>query len=68
MIEAHSSSDIILADGLVKQFGRFAALRGVTGQFASGKLYVVIGDNGAGKTQLMALFETGAAQQVAIQP
>ena len=25
-------------------------------------------DNGAGKTQLMALFNTGAAQQVAIEP
>jgi len=25
-------------------------------------------DNGAGKTRLMALFPTGAAQQVAIQP
>ena len=25
-------------------------------------------DNGAGKTQLMALFSTGAAQQIAIQP
>jgi len=25
-------------------------------------------DNGAGKTQLMALFATGAAQQIAIEP
>jgi hypothetical protein len=30
------------------------------------RLYAV--DNGAGKTQLMALFSSGAAQQVAIQP
>lgn len=30
------------------------------------RLYAV--DNGAGKTQLMAIFNTGAAQQVAIQP
>lgn len=30
------------------------------------RLYAV--DNGAGKTQLMALFNTGAAQQIAIQP
>jgi ABC-type multidrug transport system ATPase subunit len=43
----------VIADGLIKQFGRFAALRGVTAEFAAGKLYVVIGDNGAGKTTLL---------------
>ena len=53
MGEPPSSSDIVVADGLVKQFGRFAALRGVTAQFASGKLYVIVGDNGAGKTTLL---------------
>jgi len=37
----------------VKQFGRFAALRGVTAGFAPGKLYAVLGDNGAGKTTLL---------------
>jgi ABC-type multidrug transport system ATPase subunit len=62
MSEAHSSSDIVVADGLVKQFGRFAALRGVTAQFASGKLYVVVGDNGAGKTTLLRTI-AGLAQQ-----
>jgi ABC-type multidrug transport system ATPase subunit len=53
MDEAHSSSGIIVADGLVKQFGRFAALRGVTAQFSGGKLYVIVGDNGAGKTTFL---------------
>jgi ABC-type multidrug transport system ATPase subunit len=53
MAAAQSSSDIVVADGLIKQFGRFAALRGVTAQFASGKLYVVVGDNGAGKTTFL---------------
>ena len=53
MGEAYSSSDIVVADGLVKHFGRFAALRGVTARFASGRLYVVIGDNGAGKTTFL---------------
>jgi ABC-type multidrug transport system ATPase subunit len=53
MDEAHSSSGIIVADGLVKQFGRFAALRGVTAQFSAGKLYVIVGDNGAGKTTFL---------------
>ena len=38
---------------LVKQFGRFAALRGVTAEFASGRLYAILGDNGAGKTTLL---------------
>jgi ABC-type multidrug transport system ATPase subunit len=40
-------------NGLVKQFGRFAALRGVTAEFAAGKFYVILGDNGAGKTTLL---------------
>ena len=53
MIDAQSSSGIVVADGLIKQFGRFAALRGVTAQFAAGKLYVIVGDNGAGKTTLL---------------
>ena len=37
----------------MKQFGRFAALRGVTAEFSAGKLYVILGDNGAGKTTLL---------------
>jgi ABC-type multidrug transport system ATPase subunit len=45
----------VVAGGLIKQFGRFAALRGVSGEFASGKLYVVIGENGAGKTTLLRI-------------
>ena len=48
-----SSTPVVVADGLIKQFGRFAALRGVTGEFLSGKLYVILGDNGAGKTTLL---------------
>jgi ABC-type multidrug transport system ATPase subunit len=62
MLEAQSSSDIVVTDGLIKQFGRFAALRGVTAQFASGKLYVIVGDNGAGKTTLLRTI-AGLAQQ-----
>ncbi|MGA7220297.1 MAG: ABC transporter ATP-binding protein [Candidatus Sulfotelmatobacter sp.] len=44
---------IISVKGLVKQFGRFAALRGVTAEFESGSFYVILGDNGAGKTTLL---------------
>ena len=43
----------MVADGVVKQFGRFAALRGVSARFASRRLYVILGDNGAGKTTLL---------------
>jgi ABC-type multidrug transport system ATPase subunit len=38
---------------VIKQFGRFAALRGVTAEFESGKFYAILGDNGAGKTTLL---------------
>jgi ABC-type multidrug transport system ATPase subunit len=38
---------------LVKQFGRFAALRGVSAEFFPGRLYAIIGENGAGKTTLL---------------
>jgi ABC-type multidrug transport system ATPase subunit len=44
---------IVLAENVVKQFGRFAALRGVTGQFSAGRLYIIVGDNGAGKSTLL---------------
>ncbi|MGZ4815626.1 MAG: ABC transporter ATP-binding protein [Terriglobales bacterium] len=36
-----------------KLYGRFAALRGVTEEFAAGKLYLVLGENGAGKSTLL---------------
>ena len=44
---------VIAVTNLIKQFGRFAALRGVTAEFAGGKLYAILGDNGAGKTTLL---------------
>ncbi|HEV2713791.1 MAG TPA: heme ABC exporter ATP-binding protein CcmA [Terriglobales bacterium] len=44
---------VISVDGLAKQFGRFAALRGLSAEFAAGRLYVILGDNGAGKTTLL---------------
>ena len=56
MAEAQSNPDAlpaVVADGVVKQFGRFAALRGVSARFASRRLYVILGDNGAGKTTLL---------------
>jgi len=47
------ATGIISVSSLVKQFGRFAALRGVTAEFEAGKFHVILGDNGAGKTPLL---------------
>jgi ABC-type multidrug transport system ATPase subunit len=44
---------VIVITGLIKQFGRFAALRGVNAEFETGKFHVILGDNGAGKTTLL---------------
>lgn len=61
MIEPQSRECVVSVDSVVKQFGRFAALRGVTAQFTGGKLYVIVGDNGAGKTTLLRVI-AGLAQ------
>jgi ABC-type multidrug transport system ATPase subunit len=50
---ADANSPLVAVNNLVKQFGRFAALRGVTAEFSAGKFYVILGDNGAGKTTLL---------------
>ena len=47
------ANSIVAVANLVKQFGRFAALRGVTAAFEAGRLYAILGDNGAGKTTLL---------------
>jgi ABC-type multidrug transport system ATPase subunit len=44
---------VIRVSNLIKQFGRFAALRGITAEFSGGKMYAILGDNGAGKTTLL---------------
>jgi ABC-type multidrug transport system ATPase subunit len=46
---------IIVVHNLVKQFGRFAALRGVSASFNPKRLYAILGDNGAGKTTLLRM-------------
>jgi ABC-type multidrug transport system ATPase subunit len=50
---APSGAPVVVLTSVVKQFGRFAALRGVTVEFAPGRLYAILGDNGAGKTTLL---------------
>ncbi len=52
-LQPTTSFPIVVIHDLVKQFGRFAALRGVSAEFSSGRLYVIQGDNGAGKTTLL---------------
>jgi ABC-type multidrug transport system ATPase subunit len=48
-----SATAIITVHNVVKQFGRFAALRGVTAEFEAGRFHAILGDNGAGKTTLL---------------
>lgn len=47
------TAPVISVSNLIKQFGRFAALRWVTAEFSGGQLYAILGDNGAGKTTLL---------------
>jgi ABC-type multidrug transport system ATPase subunit len=48
-----ATESIISVHNVIKQFGRFAALRGVTAEFDAGRFHAILGDNGAGKTTLL---------------
>jgi ABC-type multidrug transport system ATPase subunit len=50
-----STPPVIVLENLVKFFGRFAAIRGISATFAPGQLYVILGDNGAGKSTLLRI-------------
>jgi ABC-type multidrug transport system ATPase subunit len=52
-VMAESAATIVSITGLVKQFGRFAALRNVAAEFLPQRMYGILGDNGAGKTTLL---------------
>ena len=52
MTDPQPQSAVSIRD-VVRHFGRFAALRGITADFAPGKLYVLLGENGAGKSTLL---------------
>ena len=47
------NAPVVAVSNLIKQFGRFAALRGVSAEFPGGRFYAILGDNGAGKTTLL---------------
>jgi ABC-type multidrug transport system ATPase subunit len=49
----NSATPIITVHNVIKQFGRFAALRGVTAEFDAGRFHAILGENGAGKTTLL---------------
>ena len=46
-------SSTIVVENVIKQFARFAALRGVSAEFDAGRFHAILGDNGAGKTTLL---------------
>lgn len=48
-----TTASAITVRNVIKQFGRFAALRGVTAEFDAGRFHAILGDNGAGKTTLL---------------
>lgn len=60
-VEPLTNSPAVVLNEIAKHFGRFAALRGVTAEFASGRLYAVLGDNGAGKSTLLRMIAGLAA-------
>ncbi len=46
---------VVVTDHLVKNYGRIAALRGVSLQVESGEIFGLLGQNGAGKTTLIKI-------------
>jgi ABC-type multidrug transport system ATPase subunit len=50
---APAGASTITVRHVIKQFGRFAALRGVSAEFDAGRFHAILGDNGAGKTTLL---------------
>jgi len=53
LIVTETTGSTITVSNVIKQFGRFAALRGVTAEFDAGRFHAILGENGAGKTTLL---------------
>jgi ABC-type multidrug transport system ATPase subunit len=52
-VSSPAGVSVIHVQDVVKRFGRFAALRGVSAEFDAGRFHAILGDNGAGKTTLL---------------
>jgi len=52
--EGYAASSAVIVTNLIKQFGRFAALRGVTAEFAAGRLYAILVTTGRGRRRCCA--------------
>jgi lipooligosaccharide transport system ATP-binding protein len=50
-------ADVIVAEGLVKRFGDFVAVNGVSFSVHEGEVFGFLGPNGAGKTTTMRMIE-----------
>ncbi|GAA4486496.1 daunorubicin resistance protein DrrA family ABC transporter ATP-binding protein [Rhodococcus olei] len=55
---SHATSPAIEAEGLVKRFGEFTAVDGVSLTVPTGSVYGVLGPNGAGKTTTIRMLAT----------
>ena len=51
-------TDIIIVQDLVKKFGDFTAVQGVSFSVAEGEIFGILGPNGAGKTTTLEIMET----------
>ncbi|MDV3220984.1 ATP-binding cassette domain-containing protein, partial [Intrasporangium sp.] len=50
-----TSSDVLVANGLVRRFGDLTAVDGVSFRIARGETYGLLGPNGAGKTTTISM-------------
>jgi ABC-2 type transport system ATP-binding protein len=57
-MESGGSRPAILAEGLVKRFGKTVALDGLDLEVAAGMVFGLLGPNGAGKTTAVRIFTT----------
>src|ERR1700728_1696516 len=57
-MESGGSRPAILAEGLIKRFGKRLALDGLDLEVAAGTVFGLLGPNGAGKTTAVRIFTT----------